>query len=64
MEGARMRKRNQNDFKTTANAATVRLTEPIFMGHKKQPCNPPPSSLPLRLRSFVAVGFNAGYGVL
>lgn len=41
--GGKDRMRNQDDFKTLANAATVRLTEPIFMGHKKQPCNPPPS---------------------
>ena len=64
MVEARSRVRNQNDFKTTAYAATEGLTEPIFMGHKKQPCNPPPSSLPFRLRSLVAVGYIASYGVL
>ena len=62
--GGKGRKRNQEDFKTQANTATGRLTEPIFMGHKKQPCNPPPSSLLFRLRSLVAVGCIAGYGVL
>lgn len=62
--GGKDRMRNQDDFKTRAYAATERLTEPIFMGHKKQPCNTPPSSLPFRLRSLVAVGCIAGYGVL
>ena len=64
MEEARLKMRNQDDFKTLANTATARLTEPIFMGHKKQPCNPPPSSLLFRLRSLVAVGYIADYGVL
>lgn len=64
MVEARSRVRNQNDFKTTVYAATERLTKPIFMGHKKQPCNPPPSSLLFRLRSLVAVRCIAGYGVL
>lgn len=34
MEEARLKMRNQDDFKTLANTATARLTEPIFMGQK------------------------------
>lgn len=51
MEEARLKMRNQDDFKTRANTATRMLSKSIFMGHKKQPCKPPPSSLSLRLRS-------------
>lgn len=56
--------RNQDDFKTLANAATGRLSKLIFMGHKKQPCNLPPSSLSFRLRSVATNGRLSGYGVL
>ncbi|WP_305257399.1 hypothetical protein [uncultured Duncaniella sp.] len=54
--GGKDRMWNQNDFKTVAYSATGRLSKLIFMGHKKQPCNPPPSSLPFRLRSIATNG--------